>query len=42
VSWLETVNYKNYPSAGGHMVVQWLRHCAASWKVAGLRPDEVN
>jgi hypothetical protein len=20
----------------------WLRHCATSWKVAGLRPDEVN
>jgi hypothetical protein len=25
----------------GHVVAQWLRHCATSWKVAGLRSDDV-
>jgi hypothetical protein len=24
------------------MIVQWLRHYATSWKVAGLRPDDLN
>jgi hypothetical protein len=26
----------------GHTVGYWLRHCAASQKVAGSRPDEAN
>jgi hypothetical protein len=26
---------------GGHAVVQWLRHCATNWKVAGPIPDGV-
>jgi hypothetical protein len=26
---------------GGHMVAQLVRHCATSWKVAGLIPDGV-
>jgi hypothetical protein len=25
----------------GHVVAQWLRHCATNWKVAGLIPDGV-
>jgi hypothetical protein len=27
---------------GGHAVALWLTHYATSWKVMGLRPDEVN
>jgi hypothetical protein len=26
----------------GHAVVEWLRHDATRWKVAGSRPDEVD
>jgi hypothetical protein len=26
----------------GHMVVYWLRHYAASWKVTGSSPDELD
>jgi hypothetical protein len=25
----------------GYVVVQWLRHCATNWKVAGLIPGGV-
>jgi hypothetical protein len=26
----------------GHVVAEWLRHCATSQKVTGSRPDEVH
>jgi hypothetical protein len=30
-----------FSTIGGHTVVQWLRHCATNWKVAGSIPDGV-
>jgi hypothetical protein len=31
-----------FASPSGHAVAYWIRHYATSWKVSGLRPDEVN
>jgi hypothetical protein len=39
--WVQSISY-TIIKLKGHTAAQWLRHYATSWKVVGLRPDEVN
>jgi hypothetical protein len=36
-----SILYKSLLSLRGHVVVQWLRHCATNWKDTGSIPDDV-